>query len=99
MQLADRVYAIIGTDTPTGYEGAVESVATKPVHHPDLSEWEQDLRDWGLVYGLAYGIARGEDPYEPAHKVAERALEAADVAWRRWSRWHERPTLVPEAVS
>lgn len=42
-----------------------------------LSTFELDLRDWGLVYGFALGIARCEDPFETNEQVAARAFEAA----------------------
>jgi hypothetical protein len=47
-----------------------------------LSDFELDLGDWGFTYGLAWAAARAQDPDEPDHSVAARALEAAAEVFR-----------------
>ena len=37
--------------------GALERYPTLPDRK--LSKFEDDVRDWGLVYGICYGLARG----------------------------------------
>ena len=82
--LAEKVRAVLATDTPTGFTGPWDACDSEPGGPRDLSDFECDMRHWGLTYGLAYGIARGEDPYEPNHQVAERALAAARLVWEGW---------------
>lgn len=74
--LSTKVRAIVFEETPIGHKWAYERVISEPPAQ-DLNQREEDLREWGYVYGLAYGIARGEDPYEANQDVAERAYQAA----------------------
>ena len=73
--LSSKVRAIAFEETPTGHRWAYEHLTSEPSE--DLSQREEDLREWGYAFGLAYGIARGEDPYEANGSVAERAYMAA----------------------
>ena len=50
-----------------------------------LTRFEDDLRDWGLMYGIAYGLARATFPDEPAGAVAEWAYAAGREAFAQWA--------------
>jgi hypothetical protein len=69
---------------------------SEPANDGMLSQRERDLRDWGLVYGIAFATARAAAPDEDEAVLAERSLEAARAAWRRWSdEIAPRPALSP----
>jgi hypothetical protein len=56
-----------------------------------LSEFEQDLRDWGFVYGLAFGLAVSANP-EMAHEdAAKLAYVPARNVNARWGGEIEDP--------
>lgn len=76
MTLADRVLAQIND--------AGLALDHKPPM-PDLSQFELNCVDIGVLYGIAWAFARGEDPYEPARSVGPKAQSAARQAWQRWS--------------
>jgi uncharacterized BrkB/YihY/UPF0761 family membrane protein len=57
-----------------------------------LSDFELDLSDWGFTYGVAWAAARAQDPAEPDHSVAARALEAAEDVFRMYCSGSELPT-------
>ncbi len=80
--LAERVYHALAAEEgcPLAAAGDIPVIPEPGA----LTSFELDCRDWGIAYGLAHGIARGEDPFETNTSVAERALEAAKIAWARW---------------
>jgi len=63
--------------------GPVEQCGTHPAGQ--LSTFELDLRDWGLVFGLVFALARSENPWESTPSVAARALEIARTVYLEWS--------------
>jgi hypothetical protein len=66
---------------------------TRPV-----SEFEDDLRFWGFVYGLAFGLAVRDNP-ELSHEDAARL--AYKPAYRRFVQWSgdiENPVEKREAA-
>jgi hypothetical protein len=69
-------YADFPTPEENKTPGATEGVR-------DLTEYEMDLRDWGLCYGIAWALARSEDAFEERDEVANRAMAAAKEAWHR----------------
>jgi hypothetical protein len=79
--LAERVCSLIMPDLGPGDWVANHPALPEGTH---LSGDELDIRDWGMIYGLAFGIARGEDAYEAVSSVGDRALRAAEAAFRRW---------------
>ncbi len=107
--LAERVYRTLLADDGCPLKASGDVPVTPEGEH--LTVFELDCRDWGLVYGIAHGIARGEDAFEDNQSVADRALEAAKIAWTRWgndailtkeafwkSRAGERPKDLAEAI-
>jgi hypothetical protein len=59
-----------------------------------LTQFELDMRDWGLVYGMASAMIRAEDPWETIDSVAARALAPAMHAFRDvCDDFHERTEL------
>lgn len=84
--LAEKVYAAVADDHGFGeFSDAYETVGAYPETDGGyLTDFELDLRSWGLMVGIAYGIARGEDAYEPERSVCERALTAAREAYERF---------------
>jgi len=76
--LSEKAFKLLATD---------ESVlqAKVPTNHIELSRFEMDCMDFGLVYGLVWAMARGEDPYETQHSVGERAQSASREVWVRWN--------------
>ena len=54
-----------------------------PDHRP--SQFELDLRDWGLIYGIAYGLARATEPKDSNDQVGERAYKVARASFARWN--------------
>jgi hypothetical protein len=84
--LAERVHAILSEE----YEGhrslAREACEEEPHDGDQLSLREGDLRDWGFIYGLAFGMSASEaQPDADRVKLANQALDAARVAYRRWA--------------
>ncbi|MEA2297301.1 MAG: hypothetical protein QOF77_237 [Solirubrobacteraceae bacterium] len=63
-----------------------------------LSEFELDLRDWGMLVGLGHGIARSEDPFESLESVAARALAAATLVHEEAGREVVRPAAPAEEI-
>lgn len=55
------------------------------IHARALTDFESDLRDWGMLYGVAFGLARTEEPCEPADSVARRAFEAAEIVFDKYN--------------
>ncbi len=97
MTLEEKLTAILMVDD-TG-RGPVGRCSAEPAsYNSKLSEFEGDLRDWGLVYGMAFGLARMEEPCESMESVADRALIAARAAYKRYggeiSERHEPGPLV-----
>lgn len=93
--LAEQVFACVSADQPTPEaEEHVELVAKMLRQEPSdgaaLTRREDDLRDWGFLYGLAYAMA-GEGDRRPI-----RALDAARAAYGRWAgQIHHRPVVSP----
>jgi hypothetical protein len=60
-------------------------------HLPDheLSKFDDDCRDWGLLYGIAYGLARADADYgnwdDPNELIADRAYKVARKWWLDWA--------------
>lgn len=76
MSLEAKLRAVLAVDD-TG-DGPTSVCSKRPGwHNLTLSNFEMDLRDWGMYFGIAFGIARGEEPFEAAESVAIRAAEAA----------------------
>lgn len=93
MSLGEKVRAILMQDD-TG-KGPISRCGERPAwvgERLPLTETEMDLRDWGCVYGIAFGLARSEEPCEPLEQVAERALDAAWLAYRDWGSSIAVPT-------
>jgi hypothetical protein len=88
MTLADMTYNVVTASGGGCHVPAIEGAGFEPAGR-DLSDFEQDLREWGVVYGAAYGIACSESPFESAESRAERALEAAREVDAMGS-WSER---------
>ena len=80
--LARKIYEAIGQEGICG-PSLIETARTYPVtpEGDHLTEFEQDIRDWGVMIGVAYGIARADDPFESRESVLERAQEAAQAAY------------------
>lgn len=51
----------------------------------ELTETENDLRDWGYVYGLAFGLALGANPEMPHEEAAALAYVPARKVFVEWS--------------
>lgn len=84
MTLTDKVRSIMSRDD-TG-KGPMSAAHRLPGRcRGQLSQFELDLRDWGLVYGMTFGIARTEEAFETNEDVAERAYEPARLAWAAWA--------------
>ena len=83
--LARKVYEAVTQDGMCG-PCLIDTADAFPVVPGDsaMSEFERDIRDWGVVMGVAYGIARGEDPYESRDSVLARALPAAKEAYANY---------------
>jgi len=81
--LAETVYEVVSGDD--GRQAAVEGCEREPASWKGgLSLRESDLRAWGFVYGLAFATARAEEPGSDEAAIAEKALDAARAAYRRW---------------
>jgi hypothetical protein len=66
-----------------------------------LSKFEDDCRDWGLVYGICYGLARADDDYgaweDPNELIADRAYGVARKWFAEWIGGEiEDPAVVRE---
>lgn len=86
MTLAEKVYSVVAAE---GINYIDDRLRVLPGGR--LGEFEQDLRDWGMVYGVALGIARTEDLWESLESVSERAQAAALEAFKRLSGEFEEP--------
>ena len=80
MTLQEKVRAILRNDD-TG-DGLIGVAGKRP--GIQLTEFELDLRDWGIIYGIAFGLARTEEPCESIESVARRAFEAARTVHIEW---------------
>jgi hypothetical protein len=80
MTVTDKVLSCLRENTG---QGPVSVAGTDPAWAKELSEFELDLRDWGVVYGMAFGIARSEQPFETLEAAAERAYDPAQLALGR----------------
>ncbi len=79
------------------FAGALEPLARYPrFESRSLSVFEDDLRDWGFVYGLAFGLALAEWPDEPHEEIARLVFETALSVFRRWSGEIEDPVAKRE---
>jgi hypothetical protein len=72
-------------------------------HYPEirtraLSLFEQDLRDWGLVYGLAFGLALSANPQMAHEDAAQLAYWPARRVYGRWAGEIEDPGEKREAA-
>ncbi len=95
MTLAERVLALVRDPS----DAVLTESGRQPVCAGDefLSEYELDLREWGVFYGLAVGLARLEEPCESTGRVARRALVAAQEAFAEYSDgFHRRPPFRDE---
>ena len=63
-----------------------------------LGEFEQDLRDWGIIYGLCFALERLEDPFEREESVSARAVEVARRVWLGWSSEFAKRDAVDPAI-
>ncbi len=82
MTLEEKVYAMLTEQSP---EGPIAACSNRiDVEGSHLTSWENDLRDWGMVYGFAYGVARAENPWQPEALAIGEALNAARAAFARW---------------
>jgi hypothetical protein len=90
MALAEKLADVFNSYDDCGSAAVIGRGCAGPVDggiSPD-TQWELDLRDWGVVYGLAVGIARCEEPFESIQSVTARALEAARVVYAdQWDPW------------
>lgn len=91
-EIERKLHHVMFTDD-TG-RGVFSCVRAHPAwaEHKPLTEPEEDLRDWGVVYGMAFALMREQEPWEPLEDVAARAV---DVAWRMFQAWGsgiEEPT-------
>jgi hypothetical protein len=85
--LSERVYQAIAAEHPGGTVEPAELVydRARNCHHPQATEREMDLMDWGFAYGIAYTLARVEaHAFEPVELAAQRASEAAWAAYQRY---------------
>ena len=80
--LTDRVRRLSAEDD---FAGALPEVDHYPrLRTRDLSSFERDVRDWGLVYGLVFGLAVAEWPDAPHAELARLAFFPALQVYRRW---------------
>jgi hypothetical protein len=81
------------------FAGALPAVEGYPrLTRHKMSEFERDMRDWGLVYGLAFGLAVAKWPGEPHEDTARVAFDAALMVHIRWGGEIQDPTLRREAA-
>ena len=81
------------------FAGALPAIERYPcLSRHKLSEFERDMRDWGLVYGLAFGLAVAKWPGEPHEKTARVAFDVARMVHVRWGGEIQDPTLRREAA-
>lgn len=79
------------------FAGALGPLARYPhFESRSLSVVEDDLRDWGFVYGLAFGLALSQWPDEPHEEIARLVFETALSVFRRWSGEIEDPVAKRE---
>jgi hypothetical protein len=70
-------------------------------HYPtletrDLSSFERDLRDWGMVYGLAFGLAISMAPDMPHEDAAGAVFHPAYRVYVNWGGEIEDPGVKRE---
>jgi len=67
---------------------------------PQALAFEDDIRDWGLIYGIAYGLARADADYgawdDPNELIADRAYKVARKWFAAWAGEIEDPAVVRE---
>jgi hypothetical protein len=64
----------------------------------ELTEFERDMRDWGLVYGIAFGLAVAKWPAEPREETARLAFDAGLMVHIQWGGEIQDPALRREAA-
>jgi hypothetical protein len=92
--LAERVFSHLSSDHAITTEDEVtailKSLEREPADGTGLTRREEDLREWGFLFGLAYGMA------DEGENRARRALDAARAAYGRWAgQIPPRPVVSP----
>jgi hypothetical protein len=64
----------------------------------ELSNFEHDVRDWGLVFGIAFGLAVSMKPKLAYPDAAQAAFGPAYRAYLRWGGPIEDPGVKREAA-
>jgi hypothetical protein len=80
------------------FAGALDPLHRYPQISRETSEFEDDMRDWGFMYGLAWGMAVSRCPDLPYEESARLAFGAARMAFVRWSGDIEDPVARREAA-
>lgn len=96
MWLVNEVRRLLSEDDAAGALKALEGYPNLTRHQ--LSEFERDMRDWGLVYGITFGLAVAKWPREPHPETAQLAYAAALMAHIDWGGEIQDPTLRREAA-
>jgi len=80
--LTEKLQGVMhGDDARAALLETLQSYPGSGIGRRSLTDLEHELRNWGMFYGVAFGLARTEEPCEPADSVAERAFEAAKLAF------------------
>jgi len=81
------------------FAGTLNEVSCYPqLTRHELSEFERDVRDWGLMYGIAFGLAVAKWPQEPHKETAKLAFHVARMVYVRWGGEIQDPALKREAA-
>ena len=92
--LEARVAAVISEDNVSE---AVTACSRYPQFEGrELSKFEDDCRDWGLIYGIAFGMAKAEQGDGPNGLVADRAYRVARKCFTDYAGEIEDPAVVRE---
>jgi hypothetical protein len=81
------------------FAGALRALDDYPrLTRHSLTEFERDMRDWGLVYGITFGLAIAKWPNEPHDELASLAFEVSRMVYVRWGGEIQDPELRREAA-
>ena len=85
--------------TEDNFAGASPAVDRYPhLTRHTISEFERDLRDWGLAYGVAFGLAVSKWPETPHEELAQTAFHAARMSYVSWAGEIQDPAMRREAA-
>jgi hypothetical protein len=80
------------------FAGALDPLGRYPQISRETSEFEDEMRDWGFMYGLAWGLAVSQWPDLPHEEAARLAFGAARMGYVRWAGDIEDPAAEREAA-